>query len=86
MANNTSMIGVIKNGQIVKTSLPITSHQQLASEAGVLVGPKQLAEGAEVFTVVKDISGQISVQGSQNFGGYMNISPGAQQIIKDKFQ
>ena len=67
IADGGILIGIVKGGQVVKSALPVASHAQLAQEAGLLVEPGVLAEGAEAFTVIKE-GGKLIIYGSNNFG------------------
>jgi RHS repeat-associated protein len=78
------IIGVVKGGQVIKYSLPNTSHAVIAREAGVLAADGQsLVQGAEVFTLVKE-GGEIFVTGSINFN--RTVSQVAVDAVKSAFK
>ena len=78
------IIGIVKGGQIIKYSLPNTSHAFLANQAGVLAADGQtLIQGAQAFTLVKE-SGEIFVTGSINFN--RSVTQEAITAVKSAFK
>jgi RHS repeat-associated protein len=84
LAEGEVIIGVVRGGQVIKYSLPNTSHAVIAREAGVLAADGQsLVQGAEVFTLVKE-GGEIFVTGSINFN--RTVSQVAVDAVKSAFK
>jgi RHS repeat-associated protein len=84
LANGTSVVGWVYNGQVVTASLPVTSHAALGTQAGVVVNGQAIA-GAEAFTAIK-AGGELTVIGSSNFGGILAISGAAIEAVKVIFK
>ena len=78
------IIGIVKGGQIIKYSLPNTSHAFLANQAGLLAADGQtLIQGAQAFTLVKE-GGEIFVTGSINFN--RSVTQEAITAVKSAFK
>ncbi|TWT66157.1 RHS repeat-associated core domain-containing protein [Allorhodopirellula solitaria] len=79
MQNGQSLIGWVRNGEIVGLSAPNTSHAALGTQLGV-VCEGAAVKGAQAVTVIKE-GGKITVLGSANFGGVLNVSDEAIKVI-----
>jgi RHS repeat-associated protein len=89
LGENDVVIGFVQNGQIIGQSTlgsdfaTALSHEQLASQLGILESPGVLSEGAEAFTVWSE-NGQIMIRGSNNF--VPTLSPLTQTILQQSFR
>jgi RHS repeat-associated protein len=81
LADRGVVIGIIRNGRVLIQASRGGSHESLARQAGVYLGPGRLAPGCEAFSVFKD-GGVIYVYGSGNFGGALNISAAAAAALR----
>lgn len=89
LGENDVVIGFVQNGQIIGQSslgsdfATALSHEQLASQLGILESPGVLSDGAEAFTVWSE-NGQIMIRGSNNF--VPTVSPTTQTILQQLFR
>jgi RHS repeat-associated protein len=79
------VIGVVKDGKVIKVENQITSHANIASRAGVLDKSGKLTKGSAVFTLFKK-GGRLIPLGSINFGGIANVSEATIKAIIQYFK
>jgi RHS repeat-associated protein len=86
-ASAKTAIAIVQDGKVLTADATgLSSHAALAQQAGVLVSAPGggvagvLAPGAEAVTIVNE-GGQVSVLGSSNFQGVMNVSDSAKAAV-----
>lgn len=79
------MIGVVKDGKVISKSIANTRHADMAAAANALDEAGKLKQGCSVYTVIKE-DGKLTVLGSQNFGGVLNVSDETIKAVLDEFE